>query len=380
MKSKAIKAIVAVIMAVTVAILCMPMSFAAELVTSGKCGESATWSFNEKTGELRIEGTGVVSFDKTWDQFGEANATPAIATLKTIVIADGITDISALSFQGCFSLTKITVPATVTGGLSSAFVNNTDVSEIVFNGTKAQWNSIAPDYLLGYEGTEDPLHELKISCKDGTIVVIDPTVKADEDVTEVPDGTLVTSGKCGESVTLSFNEKTGELKIEGTGVVERPLIWEEQFDESGETPAMATLKSVVIADGITDISTVSFQGCFSLTKITVPATVTENISNTLVNQTGVKEILFKGTAAQWNALVANVSLMGAENVKITCSDKVIEASVSKDDTAETTTVAENAQDSKGGDNTTTIIIIAVAAVVVIAIIAIVIVALKKKKN
>ena len=202
MKSKAIKAIVAVIMAVTVAILCMPMSFAAELVTSGTCGESATWSFNEKTGELRIEGTGVVSFDKTWDQFDESNATPAIATLKSIVIADGITDISALSFQGCFSLTKITVPATVTGGLSSAFVNQTDVSEIVFNGTKAQWNSIAPDYLLGYEGTEDPLHELKISCKDGTIVVIEPGAKNEP----------TNNTASGETTTKAANEEKKENK------------------------------------------------------------------------------------------------------------------------------------------------------------------------
>lgn len=202
MKSKAIKAIVAVIMAVTVAILCMPMSFAAELVTSGKCGESATWSFNKATGELRIEGTGVVSFDKTWDQFNESTATPAIATLKSIVIADGITDISGVSFQGCFSLTKITVPATVTGGLSPAFINHTDVSEIVFNGTKAQWNSIAPDYLLGYEGTEYPLHELKISCKDGTIVVIEPGAKNEP----------TNNTASGETTTKAANEEKKENK------------------------------------------------------------------------------------------------------------------------------------------------------------------------
>lgn len=204
MKSKAIKAIVAVIMAVTVAILCMPMSFAEELVTSGKCGETATWSFNEATGELRIEGTGVASQDATWEkQFDESVVdTPAMATLKSVVIADGITDISGVSFQGCFSLTKITVPATITETLGHAFVNQTDVSEIVFNGTKAQWNSIAPDYLLGYEGTENPLHELKISCKDGTIVVIEPGAKNEP----------TNNTASGETTTKAANEEKKENK------------------------------------------------------------------------------------------------------------------------------------------------------------------------
>ena len=371
MKSKAIKAIVAVIMAVTVAILCMPMSFAAELVTSGKCGESATWSFNEKTGELKIEGTGVVECPSIWEeQFEEVEETPAMATLKSVVITDGITDISTVSFQGCFSLTQITVPATVTENISDTLVNQTGVKEILFKGTAAQWNVLVANVsLMGAEN-------VKITCSDK---VIDPTAKADEDVTEVLEGTLVTSGKCGESATWSFNEKTGELRIEGTGAVSKDEIWEKQFDESGKTPAMATLKSVVIADGITDISMISFQGCNSLKKITVPATVTGNLNDHFVIHTGVEEIVFNGTYDEWNALDAK-SVLEIDTVKVTCSDKVIEASASKDDTAETTTVAENAQDSKGGDNTTTIIIIAVAAVVVIAIIAIVIVALKKKKN
>lgn len=203
MKSKAIKAIVAVIMAVTVAILCMPMSFAAELVTSGKCGETATWSFNKATGELKIEGTGVVERPLIWEeQFDESGETPAVATLKSVVIADGITDISGINFQGCFKLEKITVPATITETLGHAFVNQTDVSEIVFNGTKAQWNSIAPDYLLGYEGTENPLHELKISCKDGTIVVIEPGAKNE----------LTNNTASGETTTKAANEEKKENK------------------------------------------------------------------------------------------------------------------------------------------------------------------------
>ncbi len=173
MKSRLVKTIAAVALALTLIVMCMPMSLAAQ--TSGKCGDNATWSYNAQTCELKIEGTGAVEWADEWNQFDESLETPATAKLKTLVIADGITDISALSWQGYYSLEKVTVPATVTAEIAESFINQTDVSEVVFNGTKAQWDSIAPDYLLGYEGTEDPLHELKISCTDGTIVVLENT-------------------------------------------------------------------------------------------------------------------------------------------------------------------------------------------------------------
>lgn len=173
MKSRLVKTIAAVALALTLIVMCMPMALAAQ--TSGKCGDNATWSYNAQTCELKIEGTGAVEWADEWSQFDEASETPATAKLKTLVIADGITDISALRWQGYYSLEKVTVPATVTAKIAEAFINQTDVSEVVFNGTKAQWNSIAPDYLLGYEGTEDPIHELKISCTDGKIVVIENT-------------------------------------------------------------------------------------------------------------------------------------------------------------------------------------------------------------
>ena len=163
MKSRFVKTLVAIAMAVTVMLLCMPMSLAAE--TSGKCGDDATWSYNAQTGELKIEGTGVVTWTEDWAQFDESLETPASATLKSLVISDGITDISALTWQGYFSLEKVTVPGTVTAEIAHAFVNQTSVEEIIFNGTKQQWDNIMPeDSLMLSEG-------IKVTCTDGTVEI-----------------------------------------------------------------------------------------------------------------------------------------------------------------------------------------------------------------
>lgn len=176
MKSRIVKSIVAVALAFVVVVMCMPMSLAAQ--TSGKCGDNATWSYDEQTCELKIEGTGTVKRAEEWNQFDESLETPAVATIKSLVIGDGITDISALSWQGCYSLETVTIPATVTAEISRAFVNQTGVTEIVFKGTEQQWNSIVPKEPLML------LNDIKVTCTDGAIEVTTEVVEAQSDVDE----------------------------------------------------------------------------------------------------------------------------------------------------------------------------------------------------
>lgn len=202
MKSRLVKTIAAVALALTLIVMCMPMALAAQ--TSGKCGDNATWSYNAQTCELKIEGTGAVEWADEWSQFDEASETPATAKLKTLVIADGITDISNLSWQGYYSLEKVTVPATVTAEIGPVFINQTGVSEIVFNGTKAQWNSIAPNYFMGYEGWEKPGQDLKVTCTDGTIVIIEKTA----DNTNKSENNSVETTTDNEDTSVSNNNNT----------------------------------------------------------------------------------------------------------------------------------------------------------------------------
>lgn len=123
-----------------------------------------------------------------------------------------------------------------------------------------------------------------------------------------------TSGECGEHVTWSFNKSTGELTISGTGKMEdytggfniTPPWWEHR----------SSIKSVVIADGVTSIGDAAFHSydndysllssvtisdsvakigayafldCSSLTSITIPDSVT-SIKSRAFQGSGLTEV------------------------------------------------------------------------------------------
>ena len=80
-----------------------------------------------------------------------------------------------------------------------------------------------------------------------------------------------TSGKCGNNLTWTFNESTGELVISGTGEMHnynynsyiRP--W-ENYEYN--------IKSITIGNSVTRIGNYAFDNCTSLTSITIPDSVT----------------------------------------------------------------------------------------------------------
>lgn len=84
-----------------------------------KCGDNATWSFDEATGTLTISGTGDM-YDYNNIYGGEVVGTAPFApwidfidSIKRIVIEDGITYISG-GFLGCKNATELIIPESVT--------------------------------------------------------------------------------------------------------------------------------------------------------------------------------------------------------------------------------------------------------------------------
>lgn len=78
------------------------------------------------------------------------------------------------------------------------------------------------------------------------------------------------SGTCGDNLTWTFDESTGELIITGTGDM-------SNYSSDSSVPWYAyrsSIKSVTIPDSVTTIGDYAFDYCTSLTSITIPDSVT----------------------------------------------------------------------------------------------------------
>ena len=91
------------------------------IVTSGKCGDNATWSFAD--GTLTISGTGAM-YDEVviGDYLSEE--------YNTIVVEEGITHIGAGAFKGNASLTRVELPETLLSIGYDAFYNSDNLASI----------------------------------------------------------------------------------------------------------------------------------------------------------------------------------------------------------------------------------------------------------
>ena len=75
---------------------------------SGKCGDHLTWTLND--GVLTISGTGAM-----WDYDSEEPTwTPYIASIKSVVIENGVTSIGSYAFDGCDAMSTVDIPNSVT--------------------------------------------------------------------------------------------------------------------------------------------------------------------------------------------------------------------------------------------------------------------------
>lgn len=91
-----------------------------EIIAAGTCGKSLTWEL-DKAGILKISGTGEMS-SKPWDKYK--------TQIVEVVVAEGVTSIARISFDGCAQLKKVTLPDSLTFINEFAFYGCVSLSEI----------------------------------------------------------------------------------------------------------------------------------------------------------------------------------------------------------------------------------------------------------
>ena len=123
-KNKVIRTITAILMALTMAILCMPASLAAQV--NGNCGENINWIFDDATGTLKISGSGTIdlyTLDDEGEIQGENPFEAFYGEIKTVEIEEGVTGIGSYVFANCPKVTEFVLPESIVDIGDGAFEN-----------------------------------------------------------------------------------------------------------------------------------------------------------------------------------------------------------------------------------------------------------------
>ena len=222
----------------------------------GYCGDNLKWVYELDKHVLSFMGTGdmddFVDSAPGWYDYR--------ASIEKITLPDGLTSIGYGAFEGCSKVTEITVPDGVARFRVSTFKGCSALKKITFTASVKDIEHHAFDGCSSlqdvfYKGGAPDREELNLE-RNGNEYLIQAFWH-------------ISSPECGDNLTWTFNESTGELKITGTG-----NMWGFLEDLPPWYDLRDKIKKVTLPNGLTSISSCAFINCTNLTEITIPDGVT----------------------------------------------------------------------------------------------------------
>lgn len=202
--------------------------------------------------------------------------------LVSVDIPDSVTDVKARAFKNCTSLSSVTMGDNVEIIGAEAFLNCMKLTDIKFS---KRLKNISPGAFSGCTSLES------IELPYGVQIL---GFECFADCTGLKNINLPDSIK--EVSSRIFNGCSSLTHIEIPKNMTMPE-YEERFS------VITNLKSAVIKDGTTRIGRHCFEGCANLETVEIPNSV-KYIDDLAFHQcTSLKEIRFKGTEDEWNAIV-----------------------------------------------------------------------------
>ena len=222
-----------------------------------------------------------ITLPKSLRKIGK-DAFEGCAGLTEIVIPEGVTEISAYAFYGCNNLTSITLPKSLRKIGEGAFKECKNLSEVHISDIAA-WCSI--------EFNSNPLEYAKSLYLNGELVT---TLVIPEEVLEINYGafshcedltTLIVPNnlcKIGSATFLSCKnlttvlilnsvEEIGENAFEGcSSLLSLSLPQNTKIIHTNAFKGCISLTSLTLPEGVAEIGGSAFYGCNSLTSITLP--------------------------------------------------------------------------------------------------------------
>ncbi|MBR0387237.1 MAG: leucine-rich repeat domain-containing protein [Clostridia bacterium] len=209
------------------------------IIASGTCGDDVTWALDVE-GTLMISGSGAMeNFSESggpWAAYdhGVEYAEGASCYITTVVVHNGVTTIGRNAFNDC-EMYEISLPASILRVEENAFMNCRDLESVTYDGTYAAWTNID-------------------IAETGNEYLLAASLYMDEDP--------------GSGVTWTYDENTRTLTFSGNG---------EMHNGDGEDPewidCMNTAQTVVIGDGIINVSDYAFREFTALERVTMADSV-----------------------------------------------------------------------------------------------------------
>lgn len=237
----------------------LPMMASAD--NSGYCGANGrnlTWTYDEATKTLTISGTGQMAsyyYDiSPWSDFR--------ASIKNIIIKDGVTSIGEDAFQSCKGLTSVTIPNSVTEIGDEAFSGCTNLTSVTIP------NSVTS---IGWRAFDGCYGLTSVTIPNSVTSIGDWAFLACTGLTSIEVESDNRFYDSRNNCNAIIETATGKL-IQGCISTVIP----DDVTSIGDWAFAfcSGLTSVTIPNSVTSIGECAFEGCSGLTAITIPNSVT----------------------------------------------------------------------------------------------------------
>ena len=302
----------------------------------GICGADLTWEIDDN-GTLIVSGTGEM-FDYGFHEYRALWSRHA-DSIKNVVIEAGVTSIGKDAFVYCDNITSVTIPASVTSIGEGAFRLCNKLSTVNYGGTANKWNAISigndNDNLTGaninYAGITWTYNNGTLTIS-GTGDVDDynnssaPWYDHRYDTTKIVISNGVTG--IGEGAFCYFTELTsvslpGSLKSIGAYAFRgcsslKSVVIPDSVTSIGEGAfyRCTALTTATVSNSVSRISYGTFMSCENLISVTIPNSVKSIGEKAFYNCGSLTDVYYKGSAAQWNAVMVGLDNDSLQNANI----------------------------------------------------------------
>lgn len=206
-------------------------------------------------------------------------------SLSSMAIPDSVVSIGGFAFSYCSSLKSLNIPASVTSMGESLFNDCTNLTELTVSEGNSAYKS--------YENciyTKDGKTLIAAAAGLTSVTILDGVTSIDKEVfyfcisltsVTIPDG-IISIGK-------------------------------------GAFVGCSSLTDVNIPDSVTSIGNSAFELCSNLTSVIIPASITSIGENVFNGCSSLTTVTYKGTKAQWEALINGVNIGLPAGATVNCT-------------------------------------------------------------